>query len=151
MMRVLKLETYRATNPKRFENCSHRCGFLVCNAYTAISDIGITSDEYGKLTLKSTDLQSALTSNAPALVLFAGVTTTTNLSDNTDATGLADILKSTIDTYQQYFRHDSGKENRLDDSLDDIADDRLDIAARMSALEERYTRQFTAMDTLRVN
>ena len=120
------------------------------NAYTAISDIGITSDQDGKLTLKSTDLQSALTSNASALkTLFAGVTTTTNLSDNTDATGLADVLKSTIDTY---INSSSGmivaRENRLDDSLDDIADDRLDVIARMSALEDRYTRQFTAMDTL---
>ena len=33
-------------------------------------------------------------------------------------------------------------------SLDDIADDRLEVVARMESLEERYTKQFTAMDTL---
>ena len=40
------------------------------------------------------------------------------------------------------------REGRLDESIDDIADDRLDIIARMESLEERYTKQFTAMDTL---
>ena len=40
------------------------------------------------------------------------------------------------------------RENRIDDSLDDIAEDRLEVVARMESLEERYTKQFTAMDTL---
>ena len=36
----------------------------------------------------------------------------------------------------------------LQNSIDDIADERLDVIARMASLEERYTKQFTAMDTL---
>ena len=40
------------------------------------------------------------------------------------------------------------RERSIDGSLDDIAEDRLDVIARMESLEERYTRQFTAMDTL---
>ena len=40
------------------------------------------------------------------------------------------------------------QESRLDDALDDIAEDRLAVVARMESLEERYTKQFTAMDTL---
>ena len=40
------------------------------------------------------------------------------------------------------------KEDRIQNSIDDIADDRLDVIARMASLEERYTKQFTAMDTL---
>ena len=62
---------------------------------------------------------------------------------------MADTLKSAIDTY---INSTSGmlvsRENRIDDSIDDIADDRLDVVARMASLEERYTKQFTAMDTL---
>ena len=42
----------------------------------------------------------------------------------------------------------NAREDRIEESIDDIADDRLDIIARMSSLEERYTKQFTAMDTL---
>ena len=120
------------------------------NAYTALSDIGVTSDQYGKLSLKSADFQAALSSNAADLKrFFAGTTTTTNLADNTDATGLADTLKTTIDTY---LNSSTGmliaQESRLDDALDDIAEDRLAVVARMESLEERYTKQFTAMDTL---
>lgn len=123
---------------------------LAGNAYTALSDIGITSDQYGKLTLKSADFQSALSSNASDLKrFFGGTDIATNLSDNTDSTGLADVLKDAIDTY---INSSSGmlvsREDRIDDSIDDIADDRLDVIERMASLEERYTKQFTAMDTL---
>jgi flagellar hook-associated protein 2 len=120
------------------------------NAYTALSDIGITSDRYGQLALKSADFQSALGSNAADLqTFFSGATTSVNLTDNTDATGFADLLKATIDTY---VNSSTGmlvsRENRIDLAIDDIADDRLDVVARMASLEARYTRQFTAMDTL---
>jgi flagellar hook-associated protein 2 len=120
------------------------------NSYTALSDIGVTSDQSGKLTLKSSDFQAALAANPDDLQrFFSGASVTSNLSDNTDATGLADQLKSAIDVY---INSSSGmlnsREDRIEDSIDDIADSRLDIIARMSSLEERYTKQFTAMDTL---
>ena len=120
------------------------------NTYTALSDIGITSDRDGKLTLKSADFQSALAANAGDLTaFFAGATTSANLTDNTDATGLADLLIASIETY---INNSTGmlvtREGRIDQAIGDIADDRLDVISRMASLEERYTRQFTAMDTL---
>ena len=95
-------------------------------------------------------MQAALSANPNDVKrLFAGATTSTNLADNTDGTGLADLLKTSIDTY---INSSTGmlvsRETRIEDSIDDIADDRLDVIARMASLEERYTRQFTAMDTL---
>lgn len=123
---------------------------LTGNAFTALSDIGITSDRYGELTMDASAFQAALASNADDLkTFFAGATTSANLSDNTDGTGLADSLKTLLDTY---INSSSGmliaRENRIDNSLDDIAEDRLEVIARMESLEERYTKQFTAMDTL---
>ena len=120
------------------------------NVFSSLSDMGVTSDQYGKLTLKSSDFQSALSNNSDDLKeFFGGVTTTSGLTDNTDATGLADLLTASIDTY---VNASTGmlisRENRIDDAIDDIADDRLDVIARMESLEERYTKQFTAMDTL---
>lgn len=120
------------------------------NAYTAISDLGVTSDQYGKLSLNSSDFQAALSANPDDVKrFFGGTTITSNLSDNTDSTGLADNLKNIIDTY---INASTGmlisKEDRIQNSIDDIADDRLDVIARMASLEERYTKQFTAMDTL---
>ena len=40
------------------------------------------------------------------------------------------------------------RETRINDSLRDLEDDKLSIIARMESREERYTKQFTAMDTL---
>ena len=62
---------------------------------------------------------------------------------------MADVIKATIDTY---INSTSGmlevREDRIDSAIDDIDDDRLDIITRMESLEQRYTRQFIAMDTL---
>ena len=123
---------------------------LAGNAYTALSDIGITSDRYGKLEINSSTFQSKLTADPDAMQkLFAGATITSNLDDNTDSTGLADLLIADIDTYANSSTGMlSAKTTRLNESLTDIADDRLEVISRMEALEERYTRQFTAMDTL---
>lgn len=120
------------------------------NAYTSLSDIGVTSDRYGKLSLNSADFQAALAANPDHLQrFFSGATVASSLSDNTDSSGLADQLKTAIDVY---INASTGmlksREDRIDDAIDDIADDRLDISARMIKLEEQYTRQFTAMDTL---
>lgn len=123
---------------------------LASNAYTMLSQLGITADRYGKLTLSSTEFQSALSANASDVKeFFAGATITSNLSDNTNNLGLTDKLREIIETYTD---NTSGmlasRETRINDSLRDLEDDKLSILARMESLEERYTRQFTAMDTL---
>ena len=84
------------------------------------SDMGITSDRYGQLSLNSTEFRNfALSSNADDLKeFFAGATTTSNLSDNTDSTGLTDNLRTIIDTYANAI---TGmlvvRETRIGDSL----------------------------------
>jgi flagellar hook-associated protein 2 len=120
------------------------------NAFTALSDLGVTSDQYGQLTLDSADFQSALSSNSEDVKkFFSGTTLTSGLTDNTDSTGLADVLKDAIDVYVNSSTGMlAAREDRIDIAISDIADDRLDVVARMASLEERYTRQFTAMDTL---
>ncbi len=120
------------------------------NDYTMLSQVGISSDQYGKLSLDSSKFQAALNANADHVKrFFAGATVTANLSDNTDSTGLADGIRNILDTY---INTSDGllesREDRIDEALSDIADDRADILIRMTALEERYTKQFTAMDTL---
>lgn len=123
---------------------------LAGNAYTALSDIGITSDRYGKLEIDSSTFQSKLNADPDAMQkLFAGATIATNLNDNTDSTGLADLLVADIDTYANSSTGMlTAMTTRLNEALSDIEDDRLDVIARMESLEERYTRQFTAMDNL---
>jgi flagellar hook-associated protein 2 len=120
------------------------------NSFSAISNLGITADDAGKLSINSSDFQAALTQNAEDLkTFFAGSTTTSGLSDNTDATGLADLLRASVDNY---INSATGmlisREERIDSALKDIDDDRLDVISRMETLEAQYTKQFTAMNTL---
>lgn len=116
----------------------------------ALSELGIEADRYGDLSLDSATFQSKLSSKPEDMKLFfSGNLVTSGLLDNTDSAGMADRLKSSID---DYITASTGmlstKETRIDSALDDITDDRLDVLARMTSLEERYTKQFTAMDTL---
>ena len=109
-----------------------------------------TADDAGKLSINSSDFQAALTQNAEDLkTFFAGSTTTSGLSDNTDSTGLADLLRASVDNY---INSSTGmlisREERIDSALKDIDDDRLDVISRMETLEAQYTKQFTAMNTL---
>ena len=120
------------------------------NSFSSLLDIGVTSDRDGKLLLNSADFQSAVSSNQGDLrEFFAGGTVTSGLTDNTDSTGIADLLKASIDIY---VNSSTGllvsRENAIDGAIEDIADNRLDIVTRMEALSARYTKQFTAMDTL---
>lgn len=116
----------------------------------ALTELGIEADRYGDLSLDTATFQSKLSATPEDMRLFfSGNTVTSGLSDNTDSAGMADRLKSSID---DYITASTGmlstKETRIDSALDDITDDRLDVLARMTSLEERYTKQFTAMDTL---
>ena len=122
------------------------------NSFSTLADLGIDSDRYGKLAITSSEFQAALASKPSDLkAFFSGLTTTSStiVADPTDSQGLADVIKATIDTY---INSTSGmlevREDRIDSAIDDIDDDRLDIITRMESLEQRYTRQFTAMDTL---
>ena len=120
------------------------------NSFSNLSELGITSDKAGLLSLDSSKLQSALTTNfEDAKEIFAGVTTTTALPDNTDETGLADQLTASIDIYLNSITGLlTSREKRLNGTLTHISDDRSDILVRMTELEAKYTKQFTAMDTL---
>ncbi|MDA9837826.1 flagellar filament capping protein FliD [Luminiphilus sp.] len=120
------------------------------NSFSSLLDVGVTSDRDGKLLLSSSDFQSAVSSSQGDLrEFFAGGTVTSGLTDDTDSTGMADLLKASIDIY---VNSSTGllvsRENAIDGAIEDIADNRLDIVTRMEALSERYTKQFTAMDTL---
>ena len=89
------------------------------NDYTMLSQVGISSDQYGKLSIDSSKFQAALNANADHVKrFFAGATVTANLSDNTDSTGLADGIRDILDTY---INTSDGllesREDRIDEAL----------------------------------
>ena len=103
--------------------------------------------------MTSATFQSALSANFEDVrELLGGVGVPTGSSivqDYTDSSGIADGLITLID---KYINTSDGmivsREDRIGTSISDLADDRLAIDARMLSLEERYIRQFTAMDNL---
>lgn len=106
-----------------------------------LSSIGITADRYGQLSVDSAELTNALSTNATAVrEFFAG--------DGT-SDGLSQRVLDTIDTYTN---GSTGlivsRETSVQSLLDKVDDQRLVIERRMTSLEARYIRQFTAMDTL---
>jgi len=110
-------------------------------ATTLLSDIGITADEFGQMSIDSTELTNAISNNSAAVKeFFAGNGTHDGVS------------KRVQDTIQIYTDVSTGlilsRETSVQSLLDKFDDQRSTIERRRISLEERYIRQFAAMDTL---
>jgi flagellar hook-associated protein 2 len=104
---------------------------------SALADIGIVSDKTGNLQLDSAKLEKAMTANFDAIAnLFS--------SEN----GLAKRFDNTLKEYLAFDGPLSSRLNGVNKSIANIADQRTALSARLTALESRYRKQFTAMDAL---
>lgn len=106
-----------------------------------LSSIGISADRYGQLVIDSTELASALSTDLSGVKnFFAGEGAT------------AGVAKRIIEKIDVYTNVSSGlivsRENSIQALLDRNESERLTIERRMASLEERYIRQFSAMDAL---
>ena len=109
-------------------------------AYSALAEIGITTASDGTLTIDSTTLDSALTTNFDDVkALFDG--------DGT-AAGVADAVSSTLDTYLGLSGLINSRVSGLNEQIASIAIDRLELDRRMSLAETRYRQRFNTMDSL---
>lgn len=106
-----------------------------------LSSLGITSDRYGQLSIDDTELSSKLSTDSSSVKEF--------FSGDGVTEGAAQRI---IDTISIYTNVSSGlimsRENSIDAVLDRLEDERLVIERRRASLEERYIRQFAAMDAL---
>jgi len=66
----------------------------------------------------------------------------------TVSNGLAGTLDGILDNFLQAGGTIAGREQGLNESLEDIEDDRIRLEDRILALEARLVRQFSALDTL---
>ncbi|MGA7980090.1 MAG: flagellar filament capping protein FliD [Chromatiaceae bacterium] len=106
-------------------------------AFASLADIGITTKTDGTLVLDSAKLNEALSTD-PAAVgqLF--------YSDQGYAPRFAAILSSYLDTGGVLDSRTAGVQSQIDD----IGDRRTALDERLTSLEERYMRQFTALDAM---
>jgi flagellar hook-associated protein 2 len=113
-------------------------GSIGASAYATLSSVGITTSADGTLTFDAAKLTTALDADPSAVKkLFsdADVGVTSRLSDN----------------LQNYLSASGAMQARTDGAnatLKDIQRSRDALTSRMSALEDMYRKQFTALDTL---
>lgn len=109
----------------------------VSNAFSSLAEIGITTDEDGKLKLDNTKLDAVLESNFDDLG---------NLFTGDD--GLASRLESVIANYVKSDGLIDSRTDGLKQRIDDITDQRERLEFRLTAVESRLIKQFSAMDAL---
>lgn len=109
----------------------------VSTAFGSLAEIGITTDEDGNLKLDKSRLDELMASNFDDLgQLFTG------------ETGLATKLETVI---ANYVKSDGLIDSRTDGlklRIDDITDERERLEFRLTAVEARLLKQFSAMDAL---
>jgi flagellar hook-associated protein 2 len=105
---------------------------------STLSELGITAALDGKLSVDSVDLDAAFSANFDAIgELFAH-------EDSGIAVKLDALLKQYLDSDGIF----DSRTAALKSSIDTINDRREALAVRLTALQERYTKQFNALDGL---
>jgi flagellar hook-associated protein 2 len=105
--------------------------------FSTLAELGITTDEEGKLSLNSETLNTALDSNFDQVgQLFAA------------SNGIANTLDTAIEGYIGSNGIIDSRTAGIQVSVDDIADQREALDRRLVSLESRLLSQFTAMDIL---
>lgn len=109
-----------------------------------LTDLGITVQSDGTLKTEAASLENVVKSNFSSLEkFFIGETVS-----GTAITGFATQLDNLLDDFLDSDGLIPGKQTALEAKLVDIEADRTLYNQRMEALEDRYYRQFNAMDTL---
>ena len=107
-------------------------------AFRSLSEIGITTQVDGKLSLDSAKLDAAFTANFDAVgEIFS-----------TADTGIAVRLDQLLDPYLQTGGVFDSRNDTLKSMISDIGDQREQLNARLQSLQDRLLRQFNALDTL---
>lgn len=107
------------------------------DTYTSLARIGITVGEEGDLLLDSTVLDKALNEEFDEVAnLVAGTS------------GVAKQMDTLLDSFLKSGGIIPTRESTFQTQLVDIADQRVDLAARLESVEERIRRQFSVMDAI---
>ena len=105
--------------------------------FGTLSEIGVTTDDAGHLTVDSSKLDEVMESDFTAVSqLFA--------SEN----GLANSLDTLLDRYVSTDGVLTSRTDGIKSSIESIGDDRERLNRRLASLDARYRAQFTAMDIL---
>jgi len=105
--------------------------------YTTLASLGLTTQADGRLQLDGVKFNAALAANPGAVSdIFT--------SDNGVAVKLADLMGSKTSSTGEV----TVRSSNITDSLVDLKDKQDVLNARMKVIEQRYFKQFNALDTL---
>lgn len=105
--------------------------------FSSLAEIGITTDDEGKLTLDETDLKAALSADSQSV---AEIFTASN--------GIAEQFDLKLEPYTQFAGLLDSKTESLNSRKDLIETARERLDYRLGKLEDRLRAQFIAMDAL---
>jgi flagellar hook-associated protein 2 len=109
----------------------------ISTAFNSLTDIGITADRSGKLSLDQTVFNKAAQQDFNGIgALFAG------------SKGISGTLQSTLDSYVTSGGIISARTDGIQGRLTDIDNSREALDRRMTALQNQLLSQFSAMDSL---
>ncbi len=108
-------------------------------AYSYLSELGVTTQEDGKLQLDSSTLSTALTDNRADVSAFF-TTASTGF-----AVRMGDVLSRISDSESGLIK---GREDGIFAEVDRLKDRGKALELRLESVEKRYRAQFTALDTL---
>lgn len=109
-------------------------------AHTTLASLGITTSKTGVLELDSAKLKTALETNFDGVAAVFG-------SENGVAARLAKAIEPRLATTGEL----AIRTKRLNERSTDLQKDQAQLEARLATIEERYRKQFTALDGLLSN
>ena len=113
-----------------------------------LTDMGISINRYGVLELDEQKLDQALGSNYADVIKVFSADTNDQSSSSTEAAGIAGDISKLIDgvtSSQGYF---TTQTNRLNEDAAKYNTELSELEERMEKVEERYNRQFLAMQKI---
>ena len=106
--------------------------------YSVLSEIGLSMQKDGTMSLKSSDLEAALQSDFDGVAqLFAA-----------DGQGYANRLETLADSWLATGGLIEAREDGLKARVDDLVDRQIAFERNLEIVESRYLAQFTALDAL---
>jgi flagellar hook-associated protein 2 len=106
------------------------------SSYTSLASIGITSDASGKLSIDSTKLQAALTTQSTAVAQLFGSTG-----------GIAARLDTALTAALGSGGAIAARDTSLQADQKVLTQQSTDLQKRLDVIQQRYMTQFTALDT----
>ncbi|MGB5583549.1 MAG: flagellar filament capping protein FliD [Gammaproteobacteria bacterium] len=106
--------------------------------YSVLSEIGLSMQKDGTMSLSSSDLESALQTDFDGVAqLFAA-----------DGQGFANRLESLADSWLSTGGLIDSREDGLKSRVDDLVDRQISFERNLELVESRYLARFTALDAL---